>query len=73
VGEEAIPRKVVITSKTINNAPQYTFRVKTWKTGVTPASNAFSFTPPADAQQLDANALIDLDELPPDVPPGEMQ
>jgi hypothetical protein len=73
VGEEAIPRKVVITSKTINSAPQYTFRVKTWKTGVPPASDAFSFTPPPDARQLDANALIDLDELPQDVPPGAKQ
>jgi hypothetical protein len=70
VGEAAIPRKVVITSKTINSAPQYTLRIKTWNTGVTPASDAFSFTPPADARQLDPNALIDLDELPQDVPPG---
>lgn len=70
VGSEPIPCKIVITSKTINSAPQYTLRVKTWKTGITPASDAFSFTPPADARQLDANALIQLDELPQDVPPG---
>ncbi len=71
VGEAAIPCKLVITSKTINSAPQYSLHIKSWKTGVTPDSGAFSFTPPADARQLDPNALIDLDELPPDVPPGD--
>ena len=29
VGEKPIPRKLVITSKTLNSAPQYTLRVKT--------------------------------------------
>ena len=33
VGDKPIPRKLVITSKTLNSAPQYTFRVKSWKTG----------------------------------------
>ena len=36
VGDKPIPRKMVITSKTMNNAPQYTLRVKSWKTGVEP-------------------------------------
>ena len=36
VGEHPIPRKMVITSKTLNSAPQYTLRVKSWKTGVKP-------------------------------------
>ena len=34
VGERPIPRKMVITSKTLNNAPQYTLRVKEWKADV---------------------------------------
>ena len=73
VGETPIPRKMVITSKTLNSAPQYTVRVKSWKTGVKPASNAFSFTPPAGAKKLDPNALIELDELPPGAPRGGNQ
>ncbi|MGB4335810.1 MAG: DUF2092 domain-containing protein, partial [Chromatiaceae bacterium] len=52
VGDRPIPRKMVITSKTVNNAPQYTLRVKDWKTGFAPAADAFTFTPPANAMQL---------------------
>jgi hypothetical protein len=64
VGKTPIPRKLVITSKTLNNAPQYTLRVKSWKTGVEPARNAFTFNPAPGMEKLNANALIGLDELP---------
>jgi hypothetical protein len=64
VGERPIPRKMVITSKTLNNAPQYTLRVKGWKTGVEPAPDAFAFTLPTGAKKLSPDALIGLDELP---------
>ena len=63
-GDKPIPRKLVITSKDINSAPQYTVRIKSWKTDLEPASDAFKFTPPAGAEKLDHNALIHLDELP---------
>jgi hypothetical protein len=65
VGKRPIPRKMVITSKTLNSAPQYTLRVKGWKTGVAPARDAFAFSPPAGAKKLNPDALVDLDELPP--------
>jgi hypothetical protein len=64
VGAKPIPRKLVITSKTMNSAPQYTVRVKTWETDLQPAPDAFAFVPPAGAKQLRPDALIDLDELP---------
>jgi len=64
VGKKPIPRKMVITSKTLNNAPQYTLRVKGWKTGIEPAQNAFAFTPPAGTKKLNPDELIGLDELP---------
>jgi hypothetical protein len=64
VGKRPIPRKLVITSKTMNSAPQYTLRIKSWKTGIEPVRDAFAFTPPPNAQKLDPDALIDLDELP---------
>ena len=73
VGANPIPRKVVITSKTINGAPQYTFRVKSWKTGFEPPPGAFTFTPPAGVVTLDPNNLILLDELPPEAPVGGNQ
>lgn len=69
-GEVPIPRKMVITSKTINNAPQYTIQVKSWKTDVKPASDAFSFTPLAGMKELSPHDLIELDELPQSAPKG---
>ena len=70
VGERPIPRKLVITSKTINNAPQYTVRIKDFKTGVEPAPDAFAFVPPDGAEILSPDALIELDELPQGAPEG---
>ena len=69
VGKHPIPRQMVITSKTMNSAPQYTLRVKSWKTGVAPADDAFTFSPPAGAVELSPDALAALDELPPGSPP----
>jgi hypothetical protein len=65
VGDRPIPRRLVITSKTLNSAPQYSFQVTGWKSGVTPATDAFTFTPPDGAQALERDSLRHLDELPP--------
>jgi len=46
LGPKPMPRKVVVTSKTLAAAPQYTVRIKTWKTDVTPAAGTFTFVPP---------------------------
>ena len=62
-GERPIPCKMVITSKTLNSAPQYTLVVTSWKSGIKPAADGFSFTPPTGAEELDPNDLIELDEL----------
>ena len=72
-GKYPIPRKLVITSKTINSAPQYSLRIKSWETGVKSSPTDFTFTPPADAKKLDHNALIEFDELPPGAPEGGNQ
>jgi hypothetical protein len=72
-GKNPIPRKMVVTSKTMNSAPQYTIRIKSWETGVEISSSDFTFTPPADAEKLDHNALIEFDELPPGAPEGGNQ
>jgi hypothetical protein len=69
-GEQPIPRKMVVTSKTINSAPQYTVRIRSWKTDVDPLPGSFTFTPPVDAKKLDHNALIEFDELPQSAPEG---
>jgi hypothetical protein len=72
-GDRPFPRKMVITSKTINSAPQYTVRIRSWKAGVKPAPHAFVFVPPAGAKQVPPDGLIDLDELPQGAPAGGNQ
>jgi hypothetical protein len=65
-GDKPIPCKMVITSKTMNSAPQYTLHVKSWNEVVAPEQDFFDFTPPAGAKELNHDALIGFDELPPD-------
>jgi hypothetical protein len=72
-GEHPVPRKLLITSKTVNSAPQYSVRIKSWKTDIEPATGAFAFVPPAGVEKLAPDALIELDELPQGAPTGGMQ
>jgi hypothetical protein len=70
VGERPVPRKYVITSKAVGAAPQYTLRLRDWKTGVTPATDAFAFKPPAGSSGVAITVLNDIDEIPAGVVPG---
>jgi hypothetical protein len=70
VGERPVPRKYVITSKAVGAAPQYTLRLREWKTGVTPAPDAFAFNPPAGSSGVAITVLNDIDEIPAGVVPG---
>jgi hypothetical protein len=71
-GAKPAPRKYVITSKTIAGAPQYTLRMKDWKTDAITDPEAFVFKPPTGANKvdLDSIAMAELDELPPGTPSG---
>jgi hypothetical protein len=71
-GAKPVPRKYVITSKTIAGAPQYTLRMKDWKTDAISDPEAFVFKPPTGASKvdLDSIAMAELDELPPGIPSG---
>lgn len=71
VGDHPIPRKYVITSKAVTSGPQYTLRIKDWKTDVQVPADAFAFKAPADAKKVDFGALSGIDEVPPGVAPGE--
>ena len=64
IGPRPIPRKYVITSKGTTAAPQYTLRIKEWKTDAAIAANTFTFTPPANAKKLDFKELAQIDEVP---------
>ena len=71
-GARPVPHKYVITSKTLAGAPQYTLRIKDWKTDAFPDADTFSFKPPAGATKvdLDSSAMAEFDELPPGTPSG---
>jgi hypothetical protein len=61
-GARPIPRKYVITSKAVTGAPQYTLRIKEWKTEV--AADAFAFNAPQGAKKIVLDDLVDIDEVP---------
>jgi hypothetical protein len=71
-GARPVPRKYVITSKTLAGAPQYTLRIKDWKTDAIADADAFVFKAPADASKvaLDHVVMMEFDELPPGTPAG---
>jgi hypothetical protein len=68
VGANPIPRKFVITSKSVAAAPQYTLVIKDWKTDVQADAATFTFKPPAGATDVGFDALANLDEIPPSTP-----
>jgi hypothetical protein len=69
-GARPIPRKYVITSKAVAGAPQYTLRIKDWKTDAATGDDAFAFKPQADAKKIAIEAMRDFDEVPAGVPVG---
>jgi hypothetical protein len=61
-GARPIPRKYVITSKAVAEAPQYTLRIKDWKTDV--PADAFAFKPDQSAKKIAMSDHSDIDEVP---------
>lgn len=70
-GAKPVPHKYVITSKAITGAPQYTLRIRDWKTDAN-ADADFAFKAPADATKvaLDSGIMLEFDEIPPGTPAG---
>lgn len=52
-GARPLPRKMVITSKWMTGAPQYTVTTSDWNMAPKLAADRFKFVPPKDAVQLD--------------------
>jgi hypothetical protein len=71
-GPKPVPRKYVITSKTLAGAPQYTLRTRDWKTDAFSDPDTFAFKAPAEATKIapDSAAMAEFDELPPGTPSG---
>lgn len=64
VGARPIPRKYVITSKSVGAAPRYTLRIKNWTTDAPSGAEAFVFNPPSGASRVAMDALLNTDEVP---------
>jgi hypothetical protein len=69
IGPRPIPRKLVITSKAVTGAPQYTLRISDWSTDPV-AADTFVFKAPANAKKVDVGAFPHIDEVPQGTVPG---
>jgi hypothetical protein len=75
-GKRPYPCRYVITSKGVDQAPQYSIEIRDWKAGDEVAQDDFGFKAPADAKKMDVKDLKDMkgaDELPSNFSTGEAQ
>jgi len=63
-GDRPYPCQYVITSKLIDDGPQYSIQVRNWKTGDEVAADDFSFKNPTMAKKIDLKDIPEMDELP---------
>jgi hypothetical protein len=63
-GQRPYPCRYVITTKKILAAPQYTFDVRSWKTGTEVAADNFRAEIPSGARKLTPVELVDFNEMP---------
>lgn len=67
-GDQPVPRKYVITTKSVGAAPQYTMVLRDWKADVSTTPAMFTFDPPAGAKVLSDADLAKLSDIPPPAP-----
>ncbi len=72
-GSQPIPRRYVITSKHVVQAPQYTLEISDFKTGAEVAATSYNIEIPANAKTVDLSELQSIDELPAPAVTGEMK
>ena len=60
-GPAPYPCRYVITSKGVDQAPQFSMTIRDWKAGAA-GQGSYTFTPPAGAKKLDAKDLATLKE-----------
>ena len=61
-GDTPYPCRYVITTKGVDQAPQFTMTIRDWKAGADAGQADFSFTAPAGARKLDPKDLETLKE-----------
>lgn len=75
-GGTPYPCRYVITSKTVDQAPQFTLDVRDWKAGAGAGAPDFKFTPPAGAARMsveDLKKLRETSDLPENYRTGETE
>ncbi|MGY5811773.1 DUF2092 domain-containing protein [Rhizobium sp. LEGMi198b] len=70
-GAQPIPRRYVITSKHVGQAPQYTLEISDFKSGADVAKVSYNIDIPTSAKKVDLSELQSLDELPAPTDVGE--
>jgi hypothetical protein len=70
-GPKPIPRRYVITSKHVGQAPQYTLEINDFKSGPDVAAVSYNIEIPTSAKKVDLSELQSLDELPAPADTGE--
>lgn len=68
VGDKPLPCKMIITSKNVTAAPEYTVQFHEWKSGGAADGAAFSYKPQPGAKQVAFSELKNIGELPPSAP-----
>jgi hypothetical protein len=72
-GEHPYPCRYVITSKDMDQGPQYSVQISDWKAGAEVAADDFAFKAPDGAKKVDLKDLVDFDELPTELSPKGAQ
>jgi hypothetical protein len=63
-GDRPYPCRYVITSKHVDQGPQYSMQIRDWKTGNEVAAVDYRFTNATNAKQIDLKELTEFSELP---------
>jgi hypothetical protein len=63
-GDQPYPCRYVITSKQVDQGPQYSIQIRDWKSGPEVAAGDYRFTNATNAKKVDVKELTELVELP---------
>ena len=72
-GKRPYPCRYVITTKLVDQAPQYSVQIRDWKTGGKVTSDNFAFKNPTNAKKTDLKDVPDVGDLPKQFVTGETQ
>jgi hypothetical protein len=72
-GANPYPCRYVVTSKKVDQAPQYSIQIRDWKAGGDVAAGDFTFANSTNAKQIDAKDIAEASDLPEHFKIGDAQ